>query len=228
MHKILIVFILFLSLSQAVSAETKTSELELFLFKVGFESLLKDIESEKLKTGNNSDKIEKLNLKIDYIIEKLNARKISFEGNNNNLNNNSSGELKNEVEALKTNIHVMLQKMKTFESQQKEVSNKFENLKHELYLKKENTKKSEMIQNMRVKTQQAQQIPQSRQTESKDGYIAYIAVNSINVRNKPFTGDVIKSLRRNEQISLDYCDKYGWCKLKDINGYVAKHLIKFK
>jgi hypothetical protein len=49
----------------------KTSELELFLFKVGFESLLKDVDITKNKSNLNESELKKLNSKIEIIMTEL-------------------------------------------------------------------------------------------------------------------------------------------------------------
>jgi hypothetical protein len=49
----------------------KTSELELFLFKIGFESLLKDVDINKDKSSLNESEIKNINEKIELIMREL-------------------------------------------------------------------------------------------------------------------------------------------------------------
>ena len=66
-------FILLLSFNFSFANENivKTSELELFLFKVGFESLLKDVDITKDKSSLNEKEIRSINEKIELIMSEL-------------------------------------------------------------------------------------------------------------------------------------------------------------
>lgn len=71
MKRILLVMLFTFNILSSNENAVKTSELELFLFKVGFESLLKDVEISKDKTKLNEDEIGKINEKIELIMSEL-------------------------------------------------------------------------------------------------------------------------------------------------------------
>lgn len=88
----------------------KTSELELFLFKIGFESLLKDVEVTKDKTNLNEEELKKLNTKIELIMNELYKDKRVLKSEDSSVvvenvtNNKEIENLKNEIELLKQEI----------------------------------------------------------------------------------------------------------------------------
>ena len=88
----------------------KTSELELFLFKVGFESLLKDVDLTKNKAEINEEELKKLSSKVELIMNEIYKERRVINGENNSsftLNNSNNEEienLKNEIALLKTQM----------------------------------------------------------------------------------------------------------------------------
>jgi tetrahydrodipicolinate N-succinyltransferase len=93
-------------------ATPKATQLEMFLFKIGFTSLLNDFETEKNITKLNKKDIEKLKADVHYILNKMNQNKLKETSNNKNKvvvqNNNKLLEeinlLKNELAKLKLDI----------------------------------------------------------------------------------------------------------------------------
>lgn len=71
MKKILLVILFTFTISSSNDNVVKTSELELFLFKIGFQSLLTDVEINKDKTKLNEDEIANINQKIELIMTEL-------------------------------------------------------------------------------------------------------------------------------------------------------------
>ncbi|PLY08336.1 MAG: hypothetical protein C0625_01755 [Arcobacter sp.] len=102
----------------------KTSELELFLFKVGFESLLKDVSLTKDKSSLNTNEIEKINEKIELIMSELYKDKRVIINNSNenqspNINTEEFNNLKNEIAFLKDEINKLKEKEKIKEKETK-------------------------------------------------------------------------------------------------------------
>ena len=122
MSKIICSLIFFINLSFANSDTVKPSELELFLFKVGFDSLLKDVDITKEKTTLNEDEIKVINKKISFIMDEMNKKNLNLIGekNENTINPNLSSELKtlreeilelrNEIQTLKDTKKVVYKK----------------------------------------------------------------------------------------------------------------------
>lgn len=63
----------------------QATQLEMFLFKIGFTSLLNDFTTEKYKLQLNSDDIQELKADIKYILEAMNKNKLSRMNNTNEL-----------------------------------------------------------------------------------------------------------------------------------------------
>lgn len=191
--KLLVCFLLSINILTANQTDViKTSELELFLFKVGFEYLLKDVDLTKNKSNLNESELIKLNSKIEIIMDELykNKRILANDSEINkttdiyyktdeNINKEISA-LKNEVNLLKNRINKLLLN------------------------KKENIKK----------------IP-----SNKIQYV--INRKTASIYAIPFPGsEVIDILKKGTLVSIEYCNKYSWCKFKDEEKFISKILLK--
>ena len=96
----------------------KTSELELFLFKIGFQSLLNDVDITKDKVSLNEDELKKLNSKVKIIMDEVykNKRVLKTESSsivisdNNSNNDEEIKKLKEEMLLLKVEIEKLKSK----------------------------------------------------------------------------------------------------------------------
>ncbi len=184
-----IIYIIFIICSMSASEIQKATQLEMFLFKIGFTSLLNDFQKEKNITKLNTNNINELQENVKYILNQMNKNKL-VENNNlavvkkNHDNNKLLKEieiLRNELTSLKSNINK-------------------KNIPQVI------TKPSTII-NKNIKL-----------TSKRDG---------VNIRISPLPNSkVIKQLSLGESVKIESCNKFGWCKVKDVNGYVAKFLIK--
>jgi hypothetical protein len=192
----------------------KTSELELFLFKVGFESLLKDVDLTKDKSELNTQEIKSINEKVEFIMSELykDKRILLNDSNENNISNFDKEELRNlkkEIAYLKNEIlkikEVNLEEKKTL-VKNKNIIVKQSIIVEKNKIEKKNLKKIEKkegIKKMRVATK-------------------YLAVYS----RMDTDSNVIKKLEHNIIIEITSCTNSGWCRLKDEKHYVRKYLIK--
>lgn len=113
--KVILSFLLSINILIANQSNVvKTSELELFLFKIGFESLLKDVDITKSKSNLNETELKKLNSKIEIIMEELYKDKRVITNDSDNLRNIDESInkeillLKDEVSFLKNQINKLL------------------------------------------------------------------------------------------------------------------------
>ena len=114
--KILVMLILCLNIlfSQEENQNVvKTSELELFLFKVGFESLLKDVDSTKNKSEINEEELKKLSSKVELIMNEVYKEKRVLNADNNSTVVINSSD-KQEIELLKKEIELLKLQMQEF------------------------------------------------------------------------------------------------------------------
>lgn len=195
--KILISFILCLNIMLAEQENTnivKTSELELFLFKIGFESLLKDVDNTKSKTNLNEEELKKLNSKIEIIMDEIYKDKRVLKSDNssvviqNTTNNNELVELKKEIELLKTQMNE-LKKSRLVVKEEKNKSNKIKEDKNNIYK---------------------------------------VSATLVNLRDKATSNsNIVGVLTEGTLVTIDSCDKFGWCKLKGEDKYISKFLLKF-
>ena len=203
--KILVMLILCLNIlfSQEENQNVvKTSELELFLFKVGFESLLKDVDSTKNKSEINEEELKKLSSKVELIMNEVYKEKRVLNADNNSTVVINSSD-KQEIELLKKEIELLKLQMQEFSN-------------NKITMKNEEEKKE-------IKEKQIEDIIITKTLENQT---RKIAVDSSNIRSKPNTqAEIVEVLAIDTVIEIESCDKYDWCKLKDEEKYISKFLL---
>ena len=179
----------------------KTSELELFLFKVGFESLLKDVDLTKNKAEINEEELKKLSSKVELIMNEIYKERRVINGENNSsftLNNSNNEEienLKNEIALLKTQMQELSK-------------NKIES-KEEITVDIKKEQNDKILENQKEETQ-----------------IKIVAVDNSNIRKEPNSqAEIVEVVKKDTQLQIEFCDKYDWCKLKDEEKYISKFLL---
>lgn len=163
----------------------KTSELELFLFKIGFESLLKDVEVTKDKSTLNEIELNKLNEKVELIMNEIYKDKRVLNNSLNESATNTNNSL--EIEFLKQEI---------------------DNLKKEI-----SGLKTQKIENKEV----------NLSTEDK------VVVNypEVFLRSKAHPeSEIVGKVYKNDELNIEFCDRFGWCKIKDKEAFIAKFTLK--
>lgn len=179
----------------------KTSELELFLFKVGFESLLKDVDLTKNKVEMNEEELKKLSSKVELIMNEIYKERRVINGENhssftlNNSNNEEIENLKNEIALLKTQMQELSK-------------NKIES-KEEITVDIKKEQNDKILENQKEETQ-----------------IKIVAVDNSNIRKEPNSqAEIVEVVKKDTKIQIEFCDKYDWCKLKDEEKYISKFLL---
>lgn len=203
--KVLVGLILCLNIAFSQEENTgivKTSELELFLFKVGFESLLKDVDNTKNKTEINEEELKKLSTKVELIMNEIyKEKRIVNAENNSSININSSDN--QEIENLKKEMQIL-------KNQVKELSeNKIINKKVEEQIEIKNDNEGPSIKNQKDENQTKR-----------------IAVDNSNVRKGPnIQSEIIEILAKDVLVEIESCDKYDWCKFKGEEKYISAYLL---
>lgn len=182
----------------------KTSELELFLFKIGFHSLLNDVDITKDKVSLNEDELKKLNSKVKIIMDEVykNKRVLKTESapmviSNNNNNNVEIKKLKEEMILLKEEI----EKLKSKKEVIVQVDEK------PIIIPKEILEEEEV---------ELDYIPAS------------VRVEELYVRSSASANaSILEILKQNDEVQIEKCSKHGWCKFKGEKKYVAKFLLNF-
>lgn len=121
------IFIVFLSLTSLFAQEndqtTKPSELELFLFKVGFESLLKDVSINSEKSKLNEKDIKALNEKVELILAELYKEKRVLTSEDMEVTKVENIEKNTEVEELKQQVILLKKEIEKLKEVKKEKIN---------------------------------------------------------------------------------------------------------
>ena len=179
----------------------KTSELELFFFFFGFESLLKNVDLTKNKAEINEEELKKLSSKVELIMNEIYKERRVINGENNSsftLNNSNNEEienLKNEIALLKTQMQELSK-------------NKIES-KEEITVDIKKEQNDKILENQKEETQ-----------------IKIVAVDNSNIRKEPNSqAEIVEVVKKDTKIQIEFCDKYDWCKLKDEEKYISKFLL---
>jgi hypothetical protein len=187
----------------------KTSELELFLFKVGFESLLKDVEITKDKSKLNEDEINKINEKIELIMNEIykNKRVLVDDSNeqktDENISNKQILQLKREIDFLKKEMLNVKKSIKKVDELNEEIEEIKDKKPEEEVIKKDN-----------------------KSISSKDTKKVRVASDFLAIYSRPITqAKVLEKISRDEILEIGKC-QYGWCKLANNRGYIREFLVK--
>ena len=190
--KLLVCFLLSINILIANQTNVvKTSELELFLFKVGFESLLTDVDITKNKSNLNESELKKLNSKIEIIMDELykDKRVLTNDSKNIDIKYSIDKDVKKEISTLKDEVSLL------------------KNQISKLLLNKEINKKAKKVV---LKAEQYK-----------------INANAVNIRANPFpTAKIVAVLKKGTLVSIEYCNKFSWCKLKDEKKFVSRILLE--
>lgn len=196
------IFVVFLSLTSLFAQEndqtTKPSELELFLFKVGFESLLKDVSINSEKSKLNEKDIKALNQKVELILAELYKEKRVLTSEDMEVTKVENIEKNTEVEELKQQVILL----------KKEIEK----------LKKVKEVKKEKINDAK---------PFDKKVKNNKYKTMIVSGKLINVYNRAYPNSkVLSTLKKDTVVKIEYCDSFGWCKLANKKEYVKKFLIK--
>jgi hypothetical protein len=172
-----------------------TTELELLLFKVGFYSLLKDVKTDSKETKSNSSEIALIKEKLKYLASKLQSDVMLKDRRGLSSNNQEITILKEIQKDLKS----IAKRVDKLEKKQRVVRNSVQQ-------KSEPTKRT--------------------YKKRAKGKLARVISNWASIRSKPtFESKIVKKFYRNDKFRVKSCNSYGWCKLSDGSGYIAKYLI---
>lgn len=206
MKKLLISTLMGLTLLSAENNVTKTSELELFLFKIGFNALLNDVDRQKGDINLNKEEIKVLQDKMKILFDEYNKK--SFE---NNIKESIVIKDDNEdISKLKEELLLLRDEIKTLKKELQEVK----------------TTKQEIV----VIEKKTEVIPKKLEVEEiKNSIKAVVLKKELRVKNRPYLdAKTIKSYYRGDILQIESCNKYQWCKVENKEEYLAKYFLQFK
>ncbi|WP_108064264.1 SH3 domain-containing protein [Poseidonibacter lekithochrous] len=182
----------------------KTSELELFLFKIGFQSLLNDVDITKDKVSLNEDELKKLNSKVKIIMDEVykNKRVLKTESAPIVISNNNNNDI--EIKKLKEEMLLLKDEIEKLKS-----------------------KKEVIVQVDEKPTIIPKEILKEEEVEL-DYIPATVRVEELYVRSSASANaSILEILKQNDEVQIEKCSKHGWCKFKGEKKYVAKFLLNF-
>lgn len=218
----LIISISLFANSKNIDENLNSLGFEALFLKIASEAFFSEYEDGKSVTYSNQKRVQKLekSLKdIQTFLSKLSEMK---------------QQLDREAEDLKRTKQQLFSILKELSSSEKspniEVNNLFKRDEDITYLKKEIDNLKNMLDLMRKNIKKEKKIssktPPKIETIFKDEKLKVIA-QSANIRLEPFLDSNISGeLKQNSIIEIESCDRYGWCKLKNSEGFVAKYLFE--
>jgi hypothetical protein len=229
-----IVFVCTVFASNSEVEKIPRSQLEAFIFKMGFESLLKDVQKDKNITLTNQAKIEIIQKEIqknrqdlNYLLEQSNEQKVN-KGMSLKVNNSDKiSELK-DINPKKSD-----DKDTIIKTQRKEI----DSLKHDISilksivikLKKEDDKRKKSKKKRLSLDDKLSKIATASKIKTKSKYkIAIVKRKKAKLRKKPFFGAVeIRDIFKGDKFEISRCDKFGWCKVANKKEYIPKFVLNF-
>ena len=184
----------------------ESSELELFLFKIGFEDFLKDVDVNKEKSSLNEKEINKINEKIQLIMNEL------YENKKILLDDSTEAS---PIKKIEIDIQKEMQTIRSEITLLKEEMNKLKEEKVSTTVKVDRIETNkDTIEKLIVKK------------ERKPGKKMRVASETVGIYKGPHTRfDIIGSFERETIIEVDRC-RHGWCRLNGEKLYVREFLIR--
>ena len=199
---------IFIFLSIFIYANEDIEELETIFLKIGVEAFLKDFENEKNITANQQQMIDFLSSKVyEHEIE---LKKLS---ENENQKENRVNKNNNFLVVEKNNVNL------------KDLYKKIDKMEKEINFYKKlalsNEKKIISLNKPKQNNIINDNIIYNKKT--------FVNKDNTSIRSTPFiSGKVLRIVNKNSFVDIEKCDKYGWCKLKNEDAYIAKYLLRFK
>lgn len=185
MKKIITIIVL-LNKIYATDDLNQTS-LDMFLFKIGFQTLVGDLKKEQQLTQQNRQFIRSLEIKINSMID-INKKNI----------NNSKIFLEKNIDKIKND------KIQTLEKQLIKLQERLDNF---ITKKKDVLKKDKKIYSKKI---------------------AKLMVDEANIYQQTnYNSPILRKIKKDDKVYIEYCNKFDWCKLKDEDGYIAKFKLNF-
>ncbi len=183
------------------SNDQNNTALDMFLFKIGFQSLVNELENEKKLTQENRNMIHDLKNQLNEMSDiKSNSKLLNNTAHsitNNHIN-------KQEISNLKTKIDILEKKLNEF-------------LNKTTY---DSIHKNKTIQ---------KQIANIKKDNTQNDYInTVVIVKKSNVFSKKNNKSSVKfSVLKGDILKIKSCDKFSWCEVYNQQAYIAKYKLKF-
>ena len=202
--------ILLVCILNATDETPKATQLEMFLFKIGFTSMLEDFKVEKNTTKANSEDIKELKANVNYILEQMNKKKLEEQSNSITVVKQDE-KLLEEIEKLKDEIRQL---------------KSTQHIKENSEIKNSKVIKIETTQTVQDLKKEQPKVIENNVAVKEESKLLKIDAQKAKVRNAPYAdAKVIGFLNFGTQVTIEYCDKYGWCKIESKEEYLPKFIL---
>ena len=256
MKNIILIILIVCSLNAEDKVANKPTELEMFLFKIGFTSLVNDFEKEKEIRTLNTDDIKQLKENIEFILQKLNKDNLEKVVTTKAISSQNEIKLLEEIQTLRDELNLLKnevknqipvgdlgipkeeiqkenQKTEAKEIQNKEVKQqKVKTIKAKVIpkkvpkkvVKKVPKKVVEKVLKKVVKSSDSKRVVTQREANTLKPIL--VRVQKVKTKIGPFkTTRDVNTLYYGDTVKIEFCNKYGWCKIKGKNEYIAKYSL---
>lgn len=241
MIKYILIFLFCFNILFAEQEENKSSELELFLFKIGFDGILKDVEINREKSSLNEKEIKVINEKIELIMNELyeNKRVLLNDSKEASPINKSGVDIQKEMQKIRSEIALIKEEIETLKNEKVETKKsdllKVEETKIEiekndlLEVKKEEKAKNESAGLEKIEIEKSAFINTKEETTNeaqKKFKEVKVKRDGTRVRQKPTpASEILYEVNKDTVLFLEYCDSFGWCKIKDKEEFIAEQVV---
>lgn len=213
------VFLITLNLKAISDSNISSLGFEALFLKIASESFFSEYEANKELLYLNQDKIERLEYNFEQINEYL--KRLST------IKQKLNSEYE-DMKKLKSSLISIVKELSKDEIDLNLLNNsEMESLKLEIESLKSQIQTLKSLKQEPLSIEREDNIIYKRESQESNSTTKLKLISkSANIRETPFlTSEVLDTLNRDEIIVVDRCDKYGWCKLRDRDGYIPKYLF---
>ncbi len=201
------------------------SPMEMLLFKIGFTALVEEFEQEKNTTRTNSERIAALEKNFELLVKFMEMTKGELMKDRDIEAKPGTRYGIYDTEAMKKELSSILAAYKgeidrSREAELKRLRSEVAELKRDIRRLAERAPAAAVSEPAAIK-EKVHKGAADKQT------IRYrVVVDEMNIRQKRSAASLsVGKLQRDDVVTFEACDRFGWCTLSGREGFVPKHLF---
>jgi hypothetical protein len=205
----------------AAELEESMSPMELLIFKIGFTGLVEEFEREKNSTAQNSRRIAVLEKNMELLVKFMEMTRGELLKDADTQTPGAKQYGIYDTEAMKRELSLILERYK--EKMALSGAAEIAALKQEVAALKRDIRLLASAKNSAV----ASAIPAAPLPKKKRAIREFrVVVDEMTIRSRPSADSSgLGTLRRDERVIFEVCDRFGWCRLQGREGFVPDYLF---
>lgn len=202
------------------SGETM-SPMEMLLFKIGFTALVDEFEQEKNTTRSNTERIARMEKNFELLVKFMEMTKGEMLQSGDRDAKPGGGYGIYNTDAMKKELSIILESYKNQMDRSREAELK--SLRSEVAALKRDIRL--LAQNRSAQSKPAS-VPKTKKSAAAASARYRVVVDEMNIRKeRSAASKSLGTLKRDDIVTFESCDRFGWCVIKGTEGYVPKYLF---